>query len=347
MGNSMEKNDDKKHRQNKILGNVIKWVLILGLLAFACLKNQDFMREAIDELHEIPVWMLVVCLILANLYFVAEGAIIGRMTSTGEARISIAKGISCAYMCAFYRLATLGSGNGIAQLYYYNKNGIRVSEGTGMSIAQYTFQKITIGIMGVMSFIGLLIFGERELLDYAGYMFAGVIVISVISIFLCMITVSKKISDLVMFIARKLVKEKWKLYKKLDDAQNAIDNLQNQGRLIWKDKTLFLQVIILDVIKLNCWYVIPGILFAGGYNVNVFVCTMLMAVCNMLGCVMIAPSGVGTLDFVFAVFFGRIIPDGEYVAAAIVIYRFFTWIVPFVIGLIPAAFLRKTNESHQ
>ena len=208
MGNSMEKNDDKKHRQNKILGNVIKWVLILGLLAFACLKNQDFMREAIDELHEIPVWMLVVCLILANLYFVAEGAIIGRMTSTGEARISIAKGISCAYMCAFYRLATLGSGNGIAQLYYYNKNGIRVSEGTGMSIAQYTFQKITIGIMGVMSFIGLLIFGERELLDYAGYMFAGVIVISSICFTRLWVSVSKTDMESIVSPQKSILKGK-------------------------------------------------------------------------------------------------------------------------------------------
>lgn len=347
MGNNTVKREDEYKRRNQIIGNVIKWGLILGLLVFACYKNQDFMREAVAEVKEIPVWMLISCLLLANLYFLAEGTIISRMTSTGQPRLSIFKGVSCAYMCAFYRLATLGSGNGIAQLYYYNKNGIHVAESTGMSIAQYTFQKITIGVMGVVSFIGLLFFGERELIKYAGYMLAGVVVISVISGFLFVITVSKRISDFVMCIVRKIIKKKWKLYHRLDKAQEAIDNLQNQGRLVWKDKKLFIQVVLLNVIKFSCWYIIPGILFCDDYGVNVFICMMLMAVCNMLGCVMIAPSGVGTLDFVFAIFFGSIIPDGEYVAAAIVIYRFFTWIVPFVLGLIPAVFLHKTNASHQ
>lgn len=195
--------------------------------------------------------------------------------------------------------------------------------------------------MGVVSFICLILFGNKNLLEYAGYMLAGVVVISFICIFLFVITVSKKISDLVMKLARKLIKQKWKLYSKLDQAQNAIDSLQSQGRLIWQDKKLFAQVVLLNVFKFSCWYVIPGVLFVQEFDVNLFMCLALMAVCNMLGCVMVAPSGVGTLDFVFAIFFGSIIPEGDSVAAAIVIYRFFTWVVPFLIGLIPAAFLKK------
>lgn len=343
MGNTKlkEKKEDAIIEQKKILGNILKWVLILGLLIFAGIKNKAFMKEAVTEVMNTPIWKLIACLLLANLYFVAEGTIIGRMTSTGEAKLTIGQGISCAYMCAFYRLATLGSGNGIAQLYYYNTKGIRLAEGTGMSLSQYTFQKITIGVMGVVSFICLILFGNKNLLEYAGYMLAGVVVISFICIFLFVITVSKKISDLVMKLARKLIKQKWKLYSKLDQAQNAIDSLQSQGRLIWQDKKLFAQVVLLNVFKFSCWYVIPGVLFVQEFDVNLFMCLALMAVCNMLGCVMVAPSGVGTLDFVFAIFFGSIIPEGDSVAAAIVIYRFFTWVVPFLIGLIPAAFLKK------
>lgn len=339
--NLAEKNNTAIIEQKKVLGHVLKWVLILGLLVFACMKNQAFMKEAVTEVMHTSVWKLIICLLLANLYFVAEGTIIGRMTSTGETRLTIGQGISCAYMCAFYRLATLGSGNGIAQLYYYNTKGIHVAEATGMSLSQYTFQKITIGVMGVLSFIGLVISGNKNLLAYAGYMLAGVVVISFICVFLFVITVSKKVSDWVMKLARRLIKEKWKIYGKLDQAQAAIDSLQNQGRLIWHDKKLFLQVVLLDVLKFSCWYAIPGILFVQEFDVNLFMCLALMAVCNMLGCVMVAPSGVGTLDFVFAVFFGSIIPEGDSVAAAIVIYRFFTWVVPFLIGLIPAAFLKK------
>ena len=110
-------------------------------------------------------------------------------------------------------------------------------------------------------------------------------------------------------------------------------------------KRLFLTVVGLDFFKFACWYAIPGIFFAGSYSVTVATCLGLTAVCNMVGCVMLAPSGVGTLDFVFALFFACVIPDGDAVAAALVIYRLFTWIVPFVIGLVPALAVRKRDEK--
>lgn len=341
MGNN--KNTNEMINKKKVIGNVLKWIFIAGLLIFAYIKNKDFMADSLKAVKTTPKVLLVLCLLLANLYFVAEGKIISSMTERGERKLSVIQGMSCAYMCMFYRLATLGSGNGIAQLYYYNTKGITVSSATGMALSQYTFQKITIGVMGVVSFICLILFGDSKLLKYTGYMIAGVVVISAICIFLFLITVSKKISDFIMMLGRRIVKGKSKLYAKLDDAQNAIDSLQSQGRIVWNDKKLFFVVVILNILKFSCWYIIPGVLFAGEFNVNIFMCLALMAVCNMLGCVMIAPSGVGTLDFVFAIFFGSIIGSAEAVAAAILIYRLFTWIIPFLIGLIPAAFLRKGN----
>jgi len=341
MGNN--KNTNEMINKKKVIGNVLKWIFIAGLLIFAYIKNKEFMADSLKVVKTTPKVLLVLCLLLANLYFVAEGKIISSMTERGERKLSVIQGMSCAYMCMFYRLATLGSGNGIAQLYYYNTKGITVSSATGMALSQYTFQKITIGVMGVVSFICLILFGDSKLLKYTGYMIAGVVVISAICIFLFLITVSKKISDFIMMLGRRIVKGKSKLYAKLDDAQNAIDSLQSQGRIVWNDKKLFFVVVILNILKFSCWYIIPGVLFAGEFNVNIFMCLALMAVCNMLGCVMIAPSGVGTLDFVFAIFFGSIIGSAEAVAAAILIYRLFTWIIPFLIGFIPAAFLRKGN----
>lgn len=335
--NKQQLSFDKK----KIWGNIIKWVLIISLLAFACLKNQKFMKESIEEVSKTPIHKLVLCMILANLFFIAEGFIISRMTSTGNKQLTLGQGISCTYMCAFYRLTTLGSGNGIAQLFYYNVKGIPVAEATGMAVSQYTFQKITIGIFGVLSFIGVASFGSHSLLKYTWFMLAGVVVISFICIFLFLITVSKTVSNFAMWLAHKIVKPKWKLHKRLEPAQQAINSLQAQGRLIWKDKKLFLQVVFLNIFKFACWYIIPGVLFIGNYNINLLFALALMAVCNMLGCVMVAPSGVGTLDYVFALFFGAVIPDGDVIAATIVLYRFFTWIVPFLIGIIPCVFLKK------
>ena len=156
------------------------------------------MQEALEEIQITPVWKLVMCLLLGNLYFIAEGCIISEMTNTCDHRLSVWQGITCAYLCTFFRIATLGSGTGVAQLYYYNLNGIRVSTATGMSLAQYTFQKITIGLFGVVSFLLLILSGHSGIRKYAWYMFAGAVVISLICLFLFILTVSKKFSDLIM-----------------------------------------------------------------------------------------------------------------------------------------------------
>lgn len=329
--------DTKKH----IWSSILKWIIIFGLLVFVYVKNQTLVQDAFREIQVTPAWKLVVCLLLANLYFVAEGLIISVMTKTCDNRLSIGRGIICAYMCTFYRIATLGSANGIAQLYYYNLHGIRVSTATGMAISQYTFQKITIGVMGTVSFVMLLLGGHAGIREYAWYMLAGAVVISLVCLFLFILTVSKRFSDFVMMLGRKIIKEKSRLYKQLDKAQTSIDYLQEQGRLVWKDKGLFLTVVLLNLFKFSCWYAIPGIFFAGDYAASVLTCLGLMAICNMLGCVMLAPSGVGTLDFVFAIFFSSIIPDGEAVTAALVVYRLFTWMIPFLIGIVPALVVKR------
>jgi hypothetical protein len=339
--NMSSSTDDYKKSSKSIKSSLIKWGLILCLLVFACIKNRKFMGEAMEYLMDTSPTAIILCLILGNMYFVLEGAIISKMTASESTPLTLWNGICCTYMCAFYRLATLGSGNGIAQIYYYSTKGIDADRATGMTITQYTFQKITIGIFGTVSFILLFLTGDRDILQYSGYMLAGVFVISVICLALFLIAVSKKISTFVMMLGYRLFKPGTKLHARLSDAQNAIDNLQNQGLKLWKNKSLFFHVAALNIIKLACWYAIPGVFFHSDYGVNVLFCLALMAVVNMLGCVMLAPSGVGTLDFVFAIFFGAIIPDDNAVAAAIVIYRFFTWVMPFIIGLIPALLLNR------
>lgn len=341
MNDSVNEPSTIENGKKKINSNILKWAFILALIAFAIIKNQDFTASAIEEISKTKTNEIIVCLALANLFFLFEGIVISQITKTCDNRLTVFQGITCAYMCAFYRLATLGSGNGIAQLYYYNVHGIDVATGTGMAVSQYTIQKITIAVFGILAFFGIVWFGDSDITKYSKYMLMGTVLIGFVCVFLLLITVSKKISDLVMLIARKIVKPKWKLYKKLDEAQNAIDCLQNQSRKIWKNKWLFVQVVLLDIGKLASWYMIPGFLFSDDYDVNLITCMLLMAVCNMVGCVMIAPSGVGTLEFVFAIFFSAIIPNGKAIAATIIIYRFFTWILPFCIGIIPAAFVKK------
>lgn len=328
-------------KEKNVYSNLIKWGLILLLVLFVAIKNREFVESATKEIEKTSKSEIIWCIVLSNLYFVFEALILMLMTKTSGKCIGFFKGLVCGYMCAFYRVATLGSGNGIAQLYYFNINGIDVSNGTGIALSQYTIQKITIGVFGILAYAGVLGMGDDRVQKYSKYMLLGTVVITLICAFLIIITVSKTISDMLIRLGRRIIKQTSKLYSKLDKAEESIRCLQAQGRKIWKNKLLFFKVMALDFLKFSCWYAIPGILLMDDFDVELIMCLLLMAICNMIGCVMVAPSGVGTLEFVFAIFFSAIVPKKRAIAATILIYRFFTWIVPFVIGIIPAITVKK------
>lgn len=337
----MNNESSQNNKSDSIKKSLIKWAVILGLIGIAVAKNLDFVSSAIKEIQKTTRAELIWCIFLANIFFVVEGNIHRLITKTGDKPVSIWKGIVCSYMCAFYRLATLGSGSGVAQVYYYNINGISASTGTGMALSQYTMQKISIGLFGIISYFTVISMGDERIEKYSKYMLLGTIVIAMICIFLLAITISKTISDFVVKLGRKIIKENSKLYSKLDKADESIKCLQEQGRKIWRNKLLFIELMLLNIAKFSCWYAIIGVLLTDDFDVELLTCILLMAICNMIGCVMVAPSGVGTLEFVFAIFFAAIIPNKKAIAATIVVYRFFTWIVPFVIGSIPAMLVKK------
>ena len=72
----MDDTNQSDKNQKMVLKSIAKWLVIFALIAFVCYKNQDLMQEALEEIQITPVWKLVVCLLLGNLYFIAEGCII-------------------------------------------------------------------------------------------------------------------------------------------------------------------------------------------------------------------------------------------------------------------------------
>ena len=85
----MDDTNQSDKNQKMVLKSIAKWLVIFALIAFVCYKNQDLMQEALEEIQITPVWKLVMCLLLGNLYFIAEGCIISEMTNTCDHRLSV------------------------------------------------------------------------------------------------------------------------------------------------------------------------------------------------------------------------------------------------------------------
>lgn len=333
-----------KSLEKGIIKTIIKWIVILSIMVIVGIFNRDFLGDALQEIKEIPISIVVLCVVLGMLYYVAEGIIISYMTIRDEKRINFIKGFQCSLYCGFYKFVSLGSGGGIAQVYYYSCEGIKASKGTGMMIVQYTILKITVGILGILSFLGLILMKDTSYMKYSKYMILGTVVIILIIAFLIILAVSKRTTKFVFDLLFKLIKEESILYPKLVYAMEYTNNLQEQGRELWANKFQFINVILLNIFRLASWYVIPAFIFGNwGYDVNIISCIALMSVVNMISGVMIAPAGIGTLEFVFVLFFGNIFTD-VYAASALIVYRFFTWIFPFFIEAIVVGMYKRSNK---
>ena len=87
------------------------------------------------------------------MYNVVEGWINYSFAKQYNPQFTYRMGVESAFYCSFYRVATLGSGAGVAAVYYFNEKGIPVFQGTGMYMVEYAIHKVTIAIFSIIFFL--------------------------------------------------------------------------------------------------------------------------------------------------------------------------------------------------
>ena len=352
-----EKNESPEGKSNKrknIISGVIKWVIILIILVIVYFWKNDEINAAFKEMRTFSVIIPLVCLCLTLLHFVTEGLIIHSMTMYEKRQMTWWESFKCGLYCAFIKFATLGSLSGIAEVYYISKHDIDAGRASGITLVQYVCQKLGITILGVIGFISLYIAGVDTVEEYAKWGVLGTVVALLISVILLVVAVSKKTADILAAIVRKLLgedglienitKHKKSTAKQSEELIEKLYTFNEAGLYFWHHKSLCIKVILLKILKMSLWYLIAGITvyavfyadsgmsLAGVLIHFLLIPTLLMAVANMIGTVMIAPAGAGTLEFVVSLLFAPLF--GVTAATVVILYRFYSMVVPFLIGSI-------------
>lgn len=319
--------------------------IILCLMIVALVFYRESLHEIWDGIRQITICELVGSVLIAVAAYFMEGITIACMMSMALAAFPVWKGTGIAYLCEFYRLITLGSGSGFAEIYYMHKSGIESGTATVLTMHQYLCKRIGIMLLGSMGFAFLVFFQKNRTFygNYAGFMLAGgMICLAVIAFFLCL-TLSPRVTAVIFIIvdwlAVKFPSRSEKLYAWKEQAAL----LNQSGKMILKQKRKIISAILLQIGKLLLFYMIPAYLLHRNTPLGAVECICLMAVVYMLSGVIPAPSGAGSLEFVFLLFFTEFI-ETKAAVPVILIFRFATWIVPFLIGGIVNIFYTKQCE---
>ncbi len=326
------KREKGKGKKRKYSG-IISLLLVGLLLAAALVFYRDSLEDIVSGIQALFFCEIVICCLLAGVFFFMEGSVMQGVVRLSGSAYPLWESIKVAYCCEFYRLITLGSGSGIAQIYYLSKKDIPPAQGIGISMIQFVLKKIAVMLLGVSGFLFLLGSGGRDEIctSYGKYMVVGVLITFVIVAVLIAVAASSKVLQFVNRGCDMLSGKFPSLQKTLQKGKEQAGLLNATGKVVFQKKGGFLLVLFKSMGMLLMVYLIPAYIFRGQEFPDFFLNVCLMAVAYMLAGVIPAPSGIGSLEFVFLLLFGFFLPESVTVPA-ILVFRFATWIVPFIIG---------------
>ncbi|MCI5873436.1 MAG: lysylphosphatidylglycerol synthase transmembrane domain-containing protein [Clostridiales bacterium] len=266
-------------------------------------------------------------------YHLMEGLITMLLAREYNPDFSYGKGVGNAFFCSFYRVATLGSGAGVAAVIYLGENGVEHSIGFGLYMLQYAFHKISIALFSVIFFCVSWNYMYAHFSSYMWLLMAGyavTIIITLILILLCCSTAFHKVLfQFLDWLDRKLNR---RFDVQIASLRGECQMLERASKHIIKKKRLVVEVILLSTVRNAFWYGIPYLIFAGHTEVTLVQTMAVTSLSIMLAAVIPAPGGIGSTELVFTSLFAGIVGTGLAGSAAL-LYRFATFIFPFILGL--------------
>ncbi|SHJ47528.1 lysylphosphatidylglycerol synthase transmembrane domain-containing protein [Parasporobacterium paucivorans] len=287
--------------------------------------------EILSNIRELSILTFIIILICSLLYQVTEGIILTNIIRKHKKDFSLTQGILTIFQGCFYRGITFGGGTQAGQVYFLYKKGLAPSQSMSSLTLSYAIHKV--GMFLYISLFFLFNFGfyQSNYGSYLPYIKIGYLINIIIVTALILLAVSRKTHLLIIRIATSLLrKEKHKAT--LDNITLQIKGLSADAKVIIKDKKLLPLTIVLELVKFSCWYVIPFFILTRD-AISLTDSLSLTAFSNALVGIIPLPSGIMSTELAFTVLFSVFV-DIAKAGAAMIIYRFTTYIVPFLVGIL-------------
>ena len=210
-----------------------------------------------------------------------------------------------------------------AKVVSLNKSGLSYGQGTGLCLFQYILYKAVILFMGILA---LLFYPDflTALPVSEELIFAGFLLCILIILFLLMMTFSQNFSGFLFSCAFYFCLKKEK-------AIPILSQLQEEARNILHDKKLF-SVLLLLTVLMQCLLNLIPCMFADSLSLPVPLIFAAMSATFLLAGAIPLPSGFGSMELLFTLFLAPF-SSASSAATAILVFRFCSTIIPFILGL--------------
>ncbi|MGX7172565.1 lysylphosphatidylglycerol synthase transmembrane domain-containing protein [Enterococcus ratti] len=317
-----------KKIKTKIVLNLVLVLGIFGIIYY--LINQSF-AEIFTQILSTSLFTFLAALLLGTFYQLIEGRSIKEIARPFTPTFSTIDGFWTSCYVAFYRIVSFGTGTLFSEVYFYNKKGMKYSQGAGVTtlhMIMYKLAVMTYAIIGLMLQFSLFYSKGPTMI---GFILAGVILTGVIVVFLLLISSSLSIQVFFVSISHKWLKSK-RARNWVDACNTQIYSLRETVQAIVNDQTALLRIYFWNMVKLIFWYVLPYIFLVENHsNLDFLLTFSFVSFAVVLSGVVPTPAGIGSFEFIYLLLFKPLVGTVDAVSS-LLLYRFSSFILPFIYG---------------
>ena len=303
---------------------------------------QNSMREIFAELKETNLIILMSVIFLGLLHQFFEGYGIKETVRGFTTNFSVLDGMMTSFYIAFYRMVTFGVGTLLAEIGFYKKKGIKISQGVGASALHMVSYKTAIVTYAALN----LIFYFNAILEQRPQMIAliliGIVLTVLLIVTLVVLSLSLNLQVLVLLFCNRFVRNK-KLRSYIDQFNLQINALHQAMQSVLRDRASILKIYLFNLLKVGSWYVIPFVCLQQEFSdIDFFLTFALISFTLVMSGVIPSPAGIGSFDFVYLLMFRPLTGTVDAVSS-LLLYRFASYVLPFLLGFF--VFLKERRTA--
>ena len=308
----------------------LKLIIVIVLIAIIIYTFKGSLGDIVAEIADTKPYIVAAICASSVIYHVFEAWITFSLARRYNPRFKFREAMYCAFYCSFYRLSTLGSGAGVAAVVYLGHKGVGYFEATGLYMIQYVVHKVGIAIFSGIFFLINWKTMYAYFKDYAFYLIAAYVITVLIAIALVLFAVSKKFHTLIIYLGKKLNRS-----GKLDEGLKSLEKncaiMEKSAKELLTNAKIVISMWLKTTVKLMFWYIIPFIVLGSSGVISPVDSWSVTSLAIMSAAVIPTPAGIASSELVMTALYSRIVE--VYQAAAVtVLYRFATFIFPFIFG---------------
>lgn len=325
--------EKQKHRKTVI--NLITLIILFFLIFWVFRKDYRTIIDCLKHISVLGLFLLLGLDLIYQLLDVVTRRIVIRMRMP---TFGMKQAAGITFLGIFGNVSTFSAGIIPMQSYYLYQYGIPAGNSIGMLILIYIFHKLTVFLYAAVMMLIHGVWIKETMPQLSKYIVLGFIVCALIILVLILICTWETLQRFGIWAINKLPEtDKWKRKKEIWTKN--LESLYRESKNLLKNRSCCLRLILVDILKLSCLYMIPFwcIRALGLPEIGFCEAQALSSIMILITGVLPNIAGMGPAELSFILLFSACIGRAQ-ATAALILYRIVTYFFPFLISVV--VFLR-------